>query len=124
MAGKEGSRFDYAVIILIAAGVTLLGGNELAKNHSKLQKKEQQQPVMTELREDLSAQLLEGAPLEQLTANSEQELRARYPFSIERPIADPAMVKSEGEEERPTVAVRLKRMLGMERKGIEKPQNN
>jgi hypothetical protein len=117
MSEPKGPMFDRIIIILIALGVVILGAKDLSylRNGLSLQQVSQVggRPVFSELQEDLSTAFSDGVPVEQLTAQTDKDLRARYPFTFQRD-SDQFAIKSEdrGDEEKLSLVARLKRLFG------------
>jgi hypothetical protein len=106
-----GSIGDYIVIVLLAAGIVALGAEDLSRSFRGASLGGKNQPVLQGLREDLSTEMTEGVPVEKLAPQTEEDVRARYPFKIKR-----TTPKKEPEErkEPSTITNRVKRVFGME----------
>lgn len=119
MSDPKGPLFDRIIIILIALGVVILGAKDLSYLRNGLSLGQIAQvgnggrPVFSELQEDLSSAFSDGVPVEKLTAQTDKDLRARYPFTFQRD-SDQLAIKSEdrGSEEKLSLVARLKRLFG------------
>ncbi len=76
---------DYIFIVLIAAGVAVLGAEELRREHdlgswkSGFEERDTgERELIAESREDLSSEFASGAKAEELRAKTEESKRARY----------------------------------------------
>ncbi|NBW39919.1 hypothetical protein EBR25_02840 [bacterium] len=119
MSNNSGPILDRVVIILIAIGVVILGAKDLAHLRSDLAMKNPRldmsgtRSVLTELRADPSTSFSDGVPVEKLTAKTDSEVRARYPFTFHKE-NDRFSIRAEdrASDENLSLTARLKRLFG------------